>query len=151
MLPDFTPEESKQHYREIEEIQYELIDLQGGFIYEGVKEGLELLSRRYSLFIVSNCPARTIEHFMRFAGIEGLVADSLAHGQNYRPKHENIRELIRRHALQKPLYIGDTEGDRIQSEKAGVPFVYMEYGFGKATGFYQSFDSFTKFTHHYMQ
>lgn len=151
MLPGFTPEERKLHYREIVEIQYELIDLQGGFVYEGVKEGLELLSNRYSLFIVSNCPEHTIKHFMRFAGIENLVADSLAHGQNYRPKHENIRELIRRHALRNPLYIGDTEGDRIQSEKAGVPFVFMEYGFGLATGYYQNFDSFSKFTQHYMR
>ena len=151
MLPDFSPGERKEHYEKIVDIQYELIDRQGGHIYEGVLEGLELLSRRFALFIVSNCPERTIDHFLRFAGIEALIKDSLAHGQNHRPKHENIRELIRRHNLRKALYIGDTEGDRIQSEKASVPFVFVEYGFGEASACYQSFDTFSSFANHYLQ
>ena len=149
MLPEFSPDSRKKHYEQIVDLQYELIDHQGGHIYEGVLEGLDRLSKKYSLFIVSNCPKHTIEHFMRFAGIQDLIADSLAHGQNHRPKHENIRELIRRHALKKALYIGDTEGDRIQSEKASVPFVFMEYGFGHATGFHQSFNSFGDFVRFY--
>ena len=149
MLPEFSPDIRKIHYEKIVDLQYELIDQQGGYIYEGVLEGLDLLSKKYPLFIVSNCPEHTIEHFMRFAGIQELIVDSLAHGQNHRPKHENIRELIRRHALKKALYIGDTEGDRIQSEKASVPFVFMEYGFGQATGFHQSFNSFADFVRFY--
>ncbi len=151
MLPDISPRVRKEHYKKVVDLQYELINLQGGEIYEGVLEGLELLSKRYSLFIVSNCPEHTIEHFIRFAGIESLIRDSLAHGQNHRPKHENIEELINRHALQKPLYIGDTEGDRIQSEKASVPFIFMEYGFGQASGYFQSFDSFGSFANHYLK
>ena len=75
--------------------------------------------------------------------------DSLAHGQNLKPKHKNIQDLIRRHSLRKALYIGDTEGDRIQSEKASVPFVFMAYGFGQASGFYRSFNSFSEFTRFY--
>ena len=149
MLPEFSPDSRKKHYEQIVDLQYELIDHQGGYIYEGVLEGLDRLSKKYPLFIVSNCPEHTIEHFMRFAGIQDLIADSLAHGQNHRPKHENIRELIRRHALRKALYIGDTEGDRIQSEKASVPFVFMEYGFGQATEFHQSFNSFSDFVRFY--
>ena len=149
MLPEFSPDSQKKHYEQIVDLQYELIDHQGGYIYEGVLEGLDRLSKKYPLFIVSNCPEHTVEHFMRFAGIQDLIADSLAHGQNHRPKHENIMELIRRHALRKALYIGDTEGDRIQSEKASVPFVFMEYGFGQATRFHQSFNSFSDFAMFY--
>ena len=149
MLPELSPEARKEHYVKIVDIQYELIGSQGGHIYEGVLEGLELLSKKYPLFIVSNCPEHTIEHFIRFAGIQDLISDSIAHGQNHRPKHINIRELIRRHALRKALYIGDTEGDRIQSEKASVPFVFMEYGFGRATAFHRSFSSFSDFTRFY--
>ncbi len=146
MLPEIPSEARKGHYKKIVDIQYELISTQGGQIYEGVLEGLGLLSEKYPLFIVSNCPEYTIDHFMRYARIEHLITDSLAHGQNHKPKHENIRELIRRHALKKALYIGDTEGDRIQSEKASVPFVFMEYGFGQATSFHRSFSSFKDFT-----
>ena len=146
MLPEIPSEARKGHYKKIVDIQYELISTQGGQIYEGVLEGLGLLSKKYPLFIVSNCPEYTIYHFMRYARIEHLITDSLAHGQNHKPKHENIRELIRRHSLKKALYIGDTEGDRIQSEKASVPFVFMKYGFGQATSFHRSFDSFKDFT-----
>ena len=151
MLPSYSGKDRKEHYEKVVEIQYELINSQGGQIYEGVLEGLELLSKTYSLFIVSNCPEHTIAHFMRFADIESLITDSIAHGQNHRPKHENILELIDRHALRKALYIGDTEGDRIQCEKAAVPFVFMKYGFGKATSYYQSFDTFSSFAHHYLK
>jgi len=151
MLPEFSPVQRKEHYKHIVDIQYELINSQGGQIYEGVLEGLELLSKKYSLFIVSNCPANTIDRFISYAGIESLITDSIAHGQNHRPKHENIRELIDRHTLRKPLYIGDTDGDRVQSEKASVPFIFMEYGFGRASDYYQSFDSFSSFVNHYLK
>jgi phosphoglycolate phosphatase len=151
MLPNFSRKERKQHYMKIVDIQYELISSQGGQIYAGVQEGLELLSKKYTLFIVSNCPKHTIEHFMQFAGIESLIRDSIAHGQNHKSKHENIRELIDRHVLRKALYIGDTDGDRIQSEKAAVPFIFMEYGFGQASDYFQSFDSFSSFVYHYMK
>jgi len=151
MLPNYSRKDRKEHYEKVVDIQYELINSQGGQIYEGVLEGLELLSKKYALFIVSNCPKHTIGHFLRFAGIESLIRDSIAHGQNHKSKHENIRELIDRHVLRKALYIGDTEGDRIQSEKASVPFIFMEYGFGQASDYYQSFDSFSSFTNHYLR
>lgn len=151
MLPNHSRKDRKEHYEKVVDLQYELIDRQGGQIYEGVLEGLELLSKKYSLFIVSNCPEHTIAHFLRFAGIESLIRDSIAHGQNHKSKHENIRELIHRHVLRKPLYIGDTDGDRVQSEKASVPFIFMEYGFGRASDYYQSFDSFSSFVNHYLK
>jgi phosphoglycolate phosphatase len=47
--------------------------------------------------------------------------------------------------LNKALYIGDTNADMIQSEKAGVPFIFMRYGFGQCENFDQSFDSFEDF------
>jgi phosphoglycolate phosphatase len=33
--------------------------------------------------------------------------------------------------LQSPVYVGDTTGDRDSAAKAGVPFIYANYGFGK--------------------
>lgn len=150
MLPEFSPDLRKEYYEQIVQIQYELIDRQGGLIYEGVLDGLQKLAERYALFIVSNCPERTIEHFVQFAGVESIITDSLSHGQNYQPKHVNIRELILRHNLKKPLYIGDTDGDRRQSEKAAVPFVFMEYGFGSSKTFLKSFASFSDFTEFYL-
>jgi hypothetical protein len=126
------------------------IDEIGGIIYPGVKEFLPLLQKKYKLFIVSNCPEFTIKHFMKFTGIDDLILDTLSHGQNYKAKHENISTLITNYKLKRPIYIGDTHSDMIQSRKAGVPFVFMSYGFGQCEGFDQSFDSFKDFAKYYL-
>jgi len=150
ILPELPPAERKERYREVVRLGYDMVPVYGGRIYEGVPEGLRLLSTRYPLFIVSNCPKDLIKHFMQFAQISDLITDSLAHGQNYRPKHENIQTLINRHGLKQPVYIGDTQGDALQSELAGIPFVFMEYGFGNANAFEQKFSRFSDFTDYYM-
>jgi len=150
VLPHFSKSDRIRCYKEVIQLQYELIDSIGGAIYEGVLEALPLLHKKYKLFIVSNCPELTIVHFMKFAGIEHLILDSKSHGQNYKPKHENISSLVSTHHLKAPLYIGDTQSDMVQSEKAGVPFVFMAYGFGQCDRFYQSFDSFLDFAEFYL-
>jgi phosphoglycolate phosphatase len=150
VLPEFTPDERAMRYKEVIQLQYDLIDHQGGIIYEGVLEYLPLLRRHFKLFIVSNCPKYTIRHFMKFAQIEPFICDSLSHGQNYRPKHENIRKLMQRHRLVSPVYIGDTESDRKQSEMADIPFVFMGYGFGSCEQAETSFDSFEEFAIHFL-
>jgi len=150
VLPDFTFVDRKSCYKEVIQLQYDLIDEIGGNIYGGVQKYLPLLHKKYQLFIVSNCPKNTIHHFMKFAGIEHLITSSLSHGQNYKPKHENISSLVTNYNLKKPLYIGDTQGDMIQSEKAEVPFVFMTYGFGTCDTFEKSFDDFEAFALYYL-
>ena len=150
VLPDFTHEDRKSCYKEVIQLQYELIDEIGGHIYPGVQKYLSLLHKKYQLFIVSNCPKNTIQHFMKFARIEHLITSSLSHGQNYKPKHKNISSLIADYNLKRPRYIGDTQGDMIQSQKAKVPFVFMTYGFGTCNSFEKSFDDFETFALYYL-
>ena len=150
VLPDYTPEDRKSCYKEVIQLQYDMIDQIGGHIYSGVQKYLPLLHKKYPLFIVSNCPKDTIHHFMKFAGIEHLITSSLSHGQNYKPKHENISSLVADYNLKNPRYIGDTQGDMIQSEKAKVPFLFMTYGFGTCDTFEKSFDDFESFALYYL-
>lgn len=150
VLPEFPVNERAARYQEVIQLQYDLIDKQGGLIYEGVLTYLPLLSQKYKLFIVSNCPRYTIKHFMKFAKIETSVTDTMAHGENYRAKHENIKLLIEKHELKSPIYIGDTDSDRNQSQKAGVPFIFMTYGFGSCQQVSCSFDHFSSFAMHFL-
>ncbi len=90
-IPEFSYEERRSAYSKIIDYQYKRIASEGGILYEGVKDGLEKLSGKYRLFIVSNCPEFTIDYFMKWAGIEHLITDTMAHGKNYKHKHENIR------------------------------------------------------------
>lgn len=146
VLPEYSKEKRKEVYHEIVKIQYELIEKKGGLLYEGVIEGLKRLSGHYKLFIVSNCPEYTIKYFIKSCDINSLILDSLAHGDNFKPKHENIKEIIERNNLVNPVYVGDTDSDRIECEKAGIPFIFMEYGFGSCNDFLFKFPSFKEFT-----
>jgi len=144
VLPEFSPAVRKEAYKQIIEFQYKRIHTDGGMLYEGVIEGLAKLAERYKLFIVSNCPELTIGHFMKWAGIESLITETMSHGMNFRPKHENIQLLLKKYALQQPVYVGDTDSDRRQSDLVPIPFVYVGYGFGKAQNYALRFDSFNQ-------
>ena len=79
-LPEWPEESRKQLYQEVVEHQYRRIQREGGILFEGVREGLHTLSENFRLFIVSNCPALTIECFMDWAEILSWITDSIAHG-----------------------------------------------------------------------
>ena len=42
---------------------------------------------------------------------------------------------MKRNHLNKAVYVGDTESDRIAAQTAGLPFIYAAYGFGKPKSF----------------
>ena len=146
VLPHIEEKDRSLIYKEkIIPIIYRVIELEGGRLYDGVLEGLKQLSKEYKLFIISNCPERSIEYFIRWAGIGELITDSMAHGQNFKPKSENMLLLKKKHGLSNPVYVGDTDSDRIQSEKANIPFFFAEYGFGKCDQYQMKFSQFNEF------
>jgi len=141
-LSEFPFAERKETYQQIINFQYSRIQSDGGILYDGVVEGLMRLSEKYKLFIVSNCPEFTIQYFMEWAGIKDSITDTMAHGMNFKSKHENIKLLIEKYNLQNPVYVGDTESDRKQCDLVPIPFVYVDYGFGKVEQYVLRFSSF---------
>ena len=103
----------------------------GGVLYPGVATGLPLIAQRYPLYIVSNCQAGYIERFLQWSGFTPLFRDVECWGNTGEPKTENLRRLIARNGLRKPLFAGDGEGDRDAARANGVPFVHVAYGFGR--------------------
>ena len=99
--------------------------------YEGVISSIIKLSEVIPLFIVSNCQSGYIELVMRKNGITEFIKDFECFGDTGRPKDENIFLIIKRNNLQKPVYVGDTQGDFEACKKAGVPFIWAAYGFGR--------------------
>ena len=53
------------------------------------------------------------------------------YGTKGQSKAENIKDIVKDHQLKAPVYIGDTMGDYLLAAKAGVPFIFADYGFGK--------------------
>ncbi len=102
----------------------------GGRLYPGVRETLEELSRNSRLFMVSNCGPDGIRNFLKFTGLGEIMTDHLSFGENGCEKDVNIRTIVERYNLRKPLYVGDVQRDCDESHRAGVPFAWASYGFG---------------------
>lgn len=112
-----------------EEVEY--IAQYGGRLYDGVTELLTGLGDR-KLCIVSNCQAGYIEAFLKFTGFSARFTDFECIGNSGLSKDENIRLVIARNALTKPVYVGDTASDEKSAAAAGCPFIHASYGFGQA-------------------
>lgn len=102
----------------------------GGILYDGVPELLETLSKKLPLCIVSNCNAGYIESFLTAHDTGRFITDHECIGRTGLQKSENIRLVVERNHLQKPVYVGDTELDAAAAAQAGVPFIHAAYGFG---------------------
>ncbi|HEY4013604.1 MAG TPA: HAD family hydrolase [Polyangiaceae bacterium] len=102
----------------------------GGALFPGVVLGLGRLARRWPLFIVSNCQAGYIETFLRLNGLERTFRDFECWGRTRRSKADNLRNVIARNRLARPVFVGDTDGDQSAARACGVPFVHASYGYG---------------------
>lgn len=132
-------------------VQYnKLVPTMEPIIYPGVYEGLEKLHTKYKLLLLSNCEEGGLVNFMNHTKTTHLFLDYMEHGQNNMPKSYNLDLLKERNSLTNPVYIGDTDGDRRESALAGVPFVFVTYGFGKTDKYDIQFNSFEELTDYFM-
>ena len=132
-------------------VQYKkLVPTMEAVIYPDVQEGLEKLYTKYKLLLLSNCEEDGLVNFMNYTNTNHLFLDYMEFGQNNMPKNHNLKLLKKRNNLLNPVYIGDTDGDRLESALAGVPFVFMTYGFGKTEHYDIHFNSFGELTDYFM-
>lgn len=137
----FFPDDSEQTRREILkrccEIENEYLRVHGGGIYPDTAAALAELSKRFRLFIVSNCQEGYIEAFLNHYGLWEYITDRLCWGDNALQKSENIRLIMQRNSVRNDtaLYVGDTQTDRDSARAAGVKFAFASYGFGSVDDF----------------
>ncbi len=114
----------------------------GAALYVGLEEALQELSKKYRLFIVSNCQDGYIECFFEAnPQLEQYFTDYECPGRTGKFKADNIKIVVERNQLKAPVYVGDTEGDAMASKEAGVPFIFARYGFGHVEEYYDVIDS----------
>lgn len=109
----------------------ELLKKEGGKIYPYFHETIEILYKRYPLFIVSNCQRGYIETFLECNNLYRYFKDFECSGNTGLEKGENIRLIMKRNFIKNAVYVGDAKVDLEASKKAGVDFVYAAYGFGE--------------------
>jgi len=150
LVPDWTEEQHNELFNAVSESYIDLVPTMKPIIYDDVLQGLELLSKKYNLFLLSNCEKDGLVNFMNHTDTNHLIKDYMEHGMNLKPKHHNLQLLIDKHGLKSPVYIGDTESDSRESSKAGVPFVFVSYGFGFTDNYSIKFDSFSELVTYYI-
>jgi phosphoglycolate phosphatase len=130
-----------QHLCSVSEL--EILHKQGGTLYPKLAETLKYLGEKYKLYIVSNCQSGYIELFLDMHKMHAYFLGHQCYGTKGNPKADNIRDIVADHHLKAPVYVGDTMGDHDSATKAGVPFIFCSYGFGKVdSGMIATIDSF---------
>ena len=114
--------------------ELEVLHEKGGTLYPDLEETLTYLGKKYKLYIVSNCQNGYIELFLQLNNMHNHFLAHQCFGTKGNPKADNIRDIVNDHQLKNPVYVGDTAGDQDAAYKAGVPFIFAAYGFGKADG-----------------
>lgn len=124
-------------------LENEYLAREGGKLFTDVDKTLESLSKKYKLFVVSNCQIGYIESFFEGNSMGKYFTDFLSFGETGLTKGENNKIIIERNNLKNPVYIGDTQGDRQSAIDAGIPFVFAEYGFGSVDGYDYKIEKFS--------
>ncbi|WP_439697227.1 HAD family hydrolase [Mucilaginibacter sp. AW1-7] len=150
LLPELDDDIAQGIYMDVNETRRQILPQSGGNMYEGVIEGIKLLATKYKIFVLSNCAVGIIPLFISWANIDDYVTDYIAYGENSMPKHYNMHLLIDKHGLKAPVYVGDTQGDAEQTRIAGIPFIFVSYGFGKTEDYEHKFNDFPSLTSYYM-
>lgn len=136
-------------FKSLDSYERKAISDSGEILYNGVLEGLSDLSNNYELFLISNCQGWYLKEFFKQSNIKYLFQDFNCFGNSNKSKYQMIVDMVNKHQLKRPMYIGDTEGDQRSAEKAGVDFIHAAWGYGKIDKKYLSFDSFIEFTNYF--
>ena len=103
--------------------------------YPRTKETLELLSKDYELYIVSNTGnVLYLEAFVNSSGTKELFKGLVAASALQISKADAIKKVINENNIEEAIYIGDTIKDKEAAEGAGIPFIQALYGFDEDLG-----------------
>ncbi|MCQ2507830.1 MAG: HAD family hydrolase [Dorea sp.] len=99
-------------------------------LYPGLAETFAELSKKYPLYIVSNCQAGYVEAFLENTKLGEYVVDHTCPGDTGMLKGDNILFIMEKYGMEKAVYVGDTQGDYNACKHAGIPMIFASYGFG---------------------
>lgn len=142
LFPDLDEVLRMQLMEEVCENELKCLGERGGVLFPKVEEILKELSKRYKLFIVSNCQKGYIECFFKAHNLDKYFVDFESSGATGLTKGENVKLVIERNSLKNSIYIGDTNGDLEGAKAAKVKFIYARYGFGDVREYDYVIDKF---------
>lgn len=132
IFPDFSEAEQIRLIDGCCQAEHEALLKECAPLYEDLEKMLQIMSQKYPLYIVSNSQSGYIEVFLQSSGLGRYFKGHLCNGDTGLDKGSNICKIADMYHLKSPVYVGDTLGDYQACQKAKVPFVLAEYGFGEA-------------------
>lgn len=130
ILPNETLEKKLEFKPLCYKYEDEYLSRRPGLMYKGMRPAIKALSEKHPIFIVSNCQGGYIELMMEKTGLKPYITDFTCPAYTDQVKAGNIKIISERNGLKKPIYVGDTQMDANACKEAGVPIVYVSYGFG---------------------
>lgn len=131
LYPDMDAERQMIFFDEAAELCNDILAESGGILFDKLEDTLAELSKHFKLYIVSNCQDGYIEAFFKAHNLEKYFCDYEHPDNRCLSKGENIKAVLNRNNLIKSIFVGDTQGDADAAEYAGIPFIYVSFGFGK--------------------
>lgn len=142
IFPDMKQDEVDKLIKECCEFENKHLTRNGATLYDKLEDTLKELSKKYKLFIVSNCQDGYIEAFLEFNDFHKYFKDFECPGRSNLLKAENIALVIKRNNLKNPIYVGDTHMDSEAAKEVGIPFVFASYGFGNTNEYIYKIEKF---------
>lgn len=132
-MPYLDKEKREDIFQEMLDLLANRLTIVGGAVFEGLKETLIELSKKYKVSIVSNCAAGYIESFLDSSNLGEFFVDFAAAGKMKISKAEAMKIVLQRNDIKntEAVYLGDTIKDLEASKNAGIRFIHAKYGFGR--------------------
>ena len=102
---------ARQIFPDCSEAEHEALLKKCAPLYEDLEKMLQIMYKKYPLYIVSNSQSGYIEVFLQTSGLEKYFKGHLCNGDTGLDKGSNIRKLADTYDLKSPVYVGDTFGD----------------------------------------
>lgn len=120
---------------ECQKSENEYLSTYGGNIYTNTIATIKQLSKKFNLYIVSNCQDGYIESFLNFYNLNSYFKDYECSGRTNLAKVYNIKLLMKRNNIGSSIYIGDTEKDYLSAINSNNKFIWAKYGFGNCENY----------------
>ena len=115
---------------ECQKSENEYLSIYGGNIYVNTISTIKKLSKKFDLYMVSNCQDGYIESFLNFYGLNNYFKDYECSGRTNLTKVDNLKIIMKRNHIEHSIYIGDTEKDYLSAINSNNKFIWASYGFG---------------------